>query len=72
MEKIRSIISLIIPLFISAFQRAEDLANAMESRNYNPEAKRTKYKILSWQKTDTLAMSVSIIVCVSVVIMSFM
>ena len=72
MEKIRSIISLIIPLFISAFQRAEDLANAMESRNYNPEAKRTKYKILSWQTTDTLAMSVSIIVCVSVVIMSFM
>lgn len=44
----------------------------MESRNYNPEAKRTKYKILSWQTTDTLAMSVSIIVCVSVVIMSFM
>ena len=72
MEKIRSIISLIIPLFISAFQRAEDLANAMESRNYNPEAKRTKYKILSWQTTDTIAMSVSIIVCVSVVIMSFM
>ena len=72
MEKIRSIISLIIPLFISAFQRAEDLANAMESRNYNPEAKRTKYKVLSWQTSDTLAMSVSIIVCVSVVIMSFM
>ena len=46
MEKIRSIISLIIPLFISAFQRAEDLANAMESRNYNPEAKRTRYKQL--------------------------
>lgn len=31
-EKIMSIVSLIIPLFISAFQRAEDLANAMESR----------------------------------------
>ena len=35
-EKIKAIVSLIIPLFISAFQRAEDLANAMESRNYNP------------------------------------
>ena len=31
--KIKAIVSLIIPLFISAFQRAEDLANAMESRN---------------------------------------
>ena len=40
-EKIKAIVSLIIPLFISAFQRAEDLANAMESRNYNPEATRT-------------------------------
>ena len=47
MEKIKSIISLIIPLFISAFQRAEELANAMESRNYNPEATRTKYKVLT-------------------------
>ena len=45
MEKIKSIISLIIPLFISAFQRAEELANAME-RNYNPG--NNTYKIQSF------------------------
>ncbi len=48
-DKILSIVSLIIPLFISAFQRAEDLANAMESRNYNPEAKRTRYKTIKME-----------------------
>lgn len=71
MEKIRSIVSLIIPLFISAFQRAEDLANAMESRNYNPEATRTRYKVLLWSTTDTLSLLVSLMVTCGVIIMSF-
>ena len=71
MEKIRSIVSLIIPLFISAFQRAEDLANAMESRNYNPEATRTRYKTLSWNIIDTFSLLVSMIVSCGVIIMSF-
>lgn len=70
LEKIRSIISLIIPLFISAFQRAGDLANAMESRNYNPEARRTRYRLLSWTHTDTIALVVSIAVCMIILIMS--
>ena len=72
MEKIKSIISLIIPLFISAFQRAEELANAMESRNYSPEATRTKYKVLTWTHLDTLSMLITLGVCCGVIIMSFM
>lgn len=55
-DKILAIVSLIIPLFISAFQRAEDLANAMESRNYNPEAPRTRYKQLKWSLADTVSL----------------
>lgn len=70
-EKIKSIVSLIIPLFISAFQRAEDLANAMESRNYNPEATRTRYKTLSWNFNDTVALSFSMFVSCGVIVMSF-
>lgn len=69
-EKIKALVSLIIPLFISAFQRAEDLANAMESRNYNPEAKRTRYKSLSWKGTDTVALAFTIIVSGSVITLS--
>lgn len=63
-DKVMSIVSLIIPLFISAFQRAEELANAMESRNYNPEAKRTRYKQLKWNLSDTLSMISVVIICI--------
>jgi energy-coupling factor transport system permease protein len=45
-EKIMAILSLIVPLFVSSFQRAEDLADAMEARGYVPSAKRTRYKQL--------------------------
>lgn len=70
-DKIKAIVSLIIPLFISAFQRAEDLANAMESRNYNPEAKRTRYKQLVWKLSDTISFLCVIAICIAMVIMSF-
>lgn len=70
-EKIKAIVSLIIPLFISAFQRAEDLANAMESRNYNPEAKRTRYKILTWKISDTVSLALTLVVSGSVIVLSF-
>ena len=70
-EKILSIISLIIPLFISAFQKAEDLANAMESRNYNPDAKRTRYKQLKWKVADTMSLLTVLTVCTSMIVLSF-
>ena len=69
-DKIMSIVSLIIPLFISAFQRAEDLANAMESRNYNPEAKRTRYKQLHWQLADTVSLLSVLAMCTVLITMS--
>ncbi len=69
-EKILSITSLIIPLFISAFQKAEDLANAMESRNYNPDAKRTRYKQLKWKVADTISLLSVVIISVTMVVLS--
>ena len=71
-EKIMSIVSLIIPLFISAFQRAEDLANAMESRNYNPEAKRTRYKQLRWKLNDTVCLFVVLVMSAAVIVLSIL
>ncbi len=53
-ERIMAILSLIVPLFVSAFQRAEDLANAMEARGYAPGSERTRYKVLKMQKNDWL------------------
>lgn len=52
MERVLAILSLIVPLFVSAFQRAEDLANAMEARGYAPGLPRTRYKQLEMKKQD--------------------
>jgi len=53
-EKIMAVLSLIVPLFVASFQRAEDLANAMEARSYVPNAKRTRYKQLHMQLMDII------------------
>lgn len=52
-ERIKSIIPLLIPLFISSFKRAEELAIAMEARGYRGGEGRTKFRQLSWGYRDT-------------------
>ena len=46
--------SLIIPLFISAFERSEQLADAMEARGYDPNGKRTRYHQLRFHWSDLI------------------
>jgi energy-coupling factor transport system permease protein len=52
-QRMKAIIPLLIPLFISAFKRAEDLAMAMESRGYRGDIGRTRLRDLVWAKRDT-------------------
>lgn len=54
-SRFKAIISLIIPLFISAFERSEQLADAMEARGYDPKQKRTRYRKLSFHFSDLFA-----------------
>lgn len=60
-ERIMAILSLIVPLFVSAFQRAEDLANAMEARGYAPGEPRTRYKQLKMTLKDWLLIIASLL-----------
>lgn len=55
-DRIKAIIPLLIPLFVSAFKRAEELAVAMEARGYKGGEGRTKYRLLHWSMRDTVAM----------------
>lgn len=57
MERIKAIIPLLIPLFVSSFKRAEELAIAMEARGYRGGEGRTKYRQLSWKTVDTLQLT---------------
>lgn len=51
-QKAKAMIPLLVPLFISAFRRANDLAMAMEARCYRGGAGRTKMKPLTYAKRD--------------------
>ena len=55
MKRFKAIISLIIPLFVSAIDRSEELSNAMEARGYDPNAKRTRYRRLRFSWRDAIA-----------------
>lgn len=70
-EKIVAILSLIVPLFVSAFQRAEDLANAMESRGYAPGEKRTRYKVLKIERRDIILLVAASTMTVGLFIYAF-
>ena len=54
-ERVKKHCALLIPIFISAFRRADDLALAMEARCYNPNSKRNSLKKLQFQLKDYLA-----------------
>lgn len=63
-QRMRAIVPLLIPLFVSSFNRAEDLATAMEARGYQGGEGRTKYRVLHWQLADTLSLVVLALVTV--------
>lgn len=53
-QKAKSMVPLLVPLFISAFRRATDLAMAMEARCYHGGEGRTKMKPLKYQRRDVM------------------
>ena len=70
MEKVKAILSLIVPLFVSAFQRAEELAYAMEARGYIPSRPRTRYKQLKMHGKDVALLLLSVLILVGMIVLS--
>ncbi len=64
-KRAKGLVPLLVPLFISAFRRANDLAMAMEARCYRGGDNRTKMKPLHYKKRDYL--SYAVVVCYFVV-----
>ncbi len=54
-QKAKSMVPLLVPLFISAFRRANDLAMAMEARGYHGGEGRTKMRPLQYHRQDRIA-----------------
>jgi energy-coupling factor transport system permease protein len=60
-ERLKAIVPLLIPLFVSSFKRAEELAIAMEARGYRGGEGRTKYRQLVWTYIDTSILMLMVI-----------
>jgi energy-coupling factor transport system permease protein len=61
MQRIKSVIPLILPLFISVFRRADELAMAMDARCYTGGKNRTSFKILAFTRNDIFVFCFSLI-----------
>jgi energy-coupling factor transport system permease protein len=63
-ERMKAIVSLLVPLFVHSFKRAEELAIAMEARGYRGGDGRTKYRVLTWKWADTCLIASVLILAV--------
>ena len=67
-EQMKAIIPILIPLFVSSFNRAEDLATAMEARGYQGGTGRSKYRVLTYGKIDGIAATSLVILTIALVL----
>ena len=67
----RSLVPLIVPLFVNAFRRAEELAIAMEARCFMPGAQRTSFTVLDGDILDVVATLFILALCVTAMFASW-
>ena len=67
--RLKSMIPLLVPLFVSAFRRANDLAMAMEARCYHGGSGRTQMKPLRYSSADRIAFLILILYLAAIIIL---
>ena len=67
MQRVKALVPILIPLFISAFRRADELATAMECRCYHGGEGRTKMKLLRYSRLDFEAFGVGVALLAGVI-----
>jgi energy-coupling factor transport system permease protein len=72
MQRAKSLVPLLVPLFISAFRRADELAIAMEARCYRGGENRTRMRELSLHTRDLFASLIMLILLVSILLDRFL
>ena len=68
-QKAKALIPILVPLFISAFRRADELATAMECRCYHGGEGRTKLHVLKYQRRDYIALTAGVLVVAAVLVL---
>ncbi|MTI71163.1 MAG: energy-coupling factor transporter transmembrane protein EcfT [Firmicutes bacterium] len=67
LNRAKSLVPLLVPLFISAFRRADELAMAMEARCYRGGENRTRMRQLKLEKRDFFAMVITLILLIIII-----
>ena len=69
MDRAKALIPILVPLFISAFRRADELATAMECRCYQGGEGRTKMKILRYHRNDMQAFGIGVLLVIGMAVL---
>ena len=70
LQRAKALVPILVPLFISAFRRADELAVAMECRCYHGDSGRTKLHVLRYQTRDYLVLAAYIAVLAAVLVLA--
>ena len=70
MERVKALVPILVPLFISAFRRADELATAMECRCYHGGDGRTKMKLLRYKRRDFGAYALGAVILSAVIVLT--
>ena len=70
LKRVKALVPILVPLFISAFRRADELATAMECRCYQGGDGRTKMKLLRYHRRDYLAYLIQMMLLGGVVVVA--
>ncbi len=71
LQRARALIPILIPLFISAFRRAEELATAMECRCYRGDVGRTRLRVLRMQRLDYVTLAVCLLLFAAAIVANY-
>ena len=71
MERAKALIPILVPLFIGAFRRADELATAMECRCYQGGEGRTKMKLLRYHREDLITFGLGVVMILASVLLGY-
>ena len=69
LQKAKALIPVLVPLFVSAFRRADELATAMECRCYTGGSGRTQLSPLKWHRLDSMGLSCGMVLLAGVIVL---
>ena len=69
LQRVKALVPILVPLFISAFRRADELATAMECRCYQGGDGRTKMKLLRYKRNDFIALFLGVVMLVAIFVL---